>query len=250
LPVALPILDQSGSVSVLCIIPARGGSVRLPRKNLMPVAGQPLLAYSLIHARTAQLVDETVISTDDDEIASLGRRYGADIVMRPPELSEHTSTSESALLHVLDARHDEGRGEPDLVVFLQCTSPVRRLNDIDNAIRLLRTSEADSVFSACENSRLIWGMEDEEPVALNYDWKKRKREQEMARQYRENGSIYIFTPALLRKTGNRMGGRKRIYEMDYWSSFQLDLPEHAELLDWILQRPEYAVPEIEPSAMA
>jgi len=236
-------------MSVLCIIPARGGSARMPKKNLLPIAGRPVLAYSLIHAQMARLVDAVAVSTDDEEIASLARQHGADVVMRPLEISGDTSTSESALLHTLDARRNDGHEEPSLVVFLQCTSPVRRLNDIDNAIQLLRGTGADSVFSACENTRLIWGMKGDEPVALNYDWKNRKREQEMARQYRENGSIYVFPPTLLRETGNRMGEHKRIYEMDYWSSFQLDAPEHAELLDWILRRPEYSVPTISSGAV-
>ncbi len=227
-------------MSVLCIIPARGGSKRLPNKNLMPIGGHPTLAYSLIHARNSELIDTVVVSTNDADIASLARDYGAEVVMRPADISGDAATSESALLHTLDARLADGHDDPDLVVFLQCTSPVRRPDDIDNAIRLLRDENADSVFSACENSRLVWGMRGDEPVALNYDWQSRKREQEMERQYRENGSIYVFPPALLRETNNRMGGRKRIYEMDYWSSFQLDTPEHADLLDWILRRPEFA----------
>ena len=166
--------------------------------------------------------------------------------MRPAHLSHDTATSESALLHALDARNAAGRDDPELVVFLQCTSPVRHEDDIDNAIRLFRKEQADSVFSACENSRLIWGMQGAEPVALNYDWQKRQREQEMARQYRENGSIYVFPPALLRETGNRMGAKKRVYEMDYWTSFQLDTSAHAELLEWILRRPEFAMPAAWP----
>lgn len=234
-------------MSVLCVIPARGGSKRLPNKNLMPIAGRPMLAYSLIHARESDLIDTVIVSTDDIDIADLAREYGADVVMRPAEISGDAATSESALLHALDTYCANGHTEPDLVVFLQCTSPVRRRGDIDNAIQLLRNEAADSVFSACENSRLIWGMKADEPVALTYDWESRKREQEMERQYRENGSIYVFPPALLRQTNNRMGGRKRVYEMDYWSSFQLDTPDHADLLDWILRQPEFAVPIAWPS---
>jgi len=233
-------------MSVVCIIPARGGSKRVIGKNLMPLAGRPALAWSLLHARDSQLVDEVVVSTDDHDIALLARDYGAEVVMRPAHLSHDTATSESALLHALDARNAAGRDDPELVVFLQCTSPVRHEDDIDNAIRLFRKEQADSVFSACENSRLIWGMQGAEPVALNYDWQKRQREQEMARQYRENGSIYVFPPALLRETGNRMGAKKRVYEMDYWTSFQLDTSAHAELLEWILRRPEFAMPAAWP----
>ena len=234
-------------MSIVCIIPARGGSKRIPGKNLMPIAGRPALAWSLIHARQAKLVDDVVVTTDDQGIAALARAYGAKVVVRPDDISHDAATSESALLHALDARKAEGHDEPELVVFLQCTSPVRRLHDIDNAIQTYRDERADSVFSVCENSRLIWALPDDEPVAINYSWKNRRREQEMERQVRENGSIYVFPPDLLRQTNNRMGGRKRVYQMDYWTSFQLDTEEHFELLDWILRRPEYTIPSPWPA---
>lgn len=229
-------------MTTLCIIPARGGSKRVPGKNLMPLAGHPMLAYSIMHALSSKRVDEVTVSTDNTEIARVAKQFGASVIERPAELSNDTATSESALLHVLDTRRSMGLPEPDTVVFLQCTSPVRRKDDIDNAIELFHKEAADSVFSACENNRLIWGMTPNGPVSLTYDWKQRKREQDMEHQYRENGSIYVVKPHLLRSTNNRMGGRIRVYEMDYWSSFQVDTEEHAQLIDWLLRKPEYTLP--------
>lgn len=229
-------------MNILCIIPARGGSKRVPGKNLMHLAGHPMLAYSIVHACHSPSVNDVVVSTDDDEIARVAELYGASVVRRPPEISGDTATSESALLHVLDARRLAGYADPDVVVFLQCTSPVRRPDDIERAIGVFSTEKADSVFSACENNRLIWGLKAGEPVSMTYDWRSRKREQDMERQFRENGSIYVFKPGLLRDTNNRMGGKIRVYEMDYWSSFQVDTPEHAELIGWLLRKPEYSIP--------
>ena len=156
--------------------------------------------------------------------------------MRPPELSGDEATSESALLHALDERLASGMGDPELVVFLQCTSPVRQPSDIDAAVEQLLETGADSLLSACPDRSHIWSLEGGRPRAVSYDHKARQREQDMPPQYRENGSIYVFRPELLRSQGNRLGGQIAIYEMDFWSSFQLDTPEDAELLSWIFTR--------------
>jgi N-acylneuraminate cytidylyltransferase len=227
---------------VIAIIPARGGSKRIPRKNLLPIKGIPLVGYSIRHALQAHHVREVYVSTDDADIVTVARAYGAGVVIRPVELAGDQATSETALLHVLDDRLKRGLSDPELVVFLQPTSPVRRPNDIDHAIETLLDMKADSLFSACENNRLIWAMRDGQPVSLTYDFHSRQREQDMALQFRENGSIYVFRPEILQRYNNRLGGKIAIYEMDYWSSFQVDSPEHIELCEWVLRRPEYSLP--------
>jgi N-acylneuraminate cytidylyltransferase len=230
-------------MDVLCIIPARAGSKRIPRKNLLPVAGRPLVAYSIHHALSSRRVTETVVSTDSAEIAALARAMGAAVIDRPVELAGDTATSESALLHVLETRREKGLRDPDLVVFLQCTSPVRRGDDIDKAIDKLLEAEADSLFSACDNKRLIWEQLATGKIrSLTHDFQRRCREQEMGKQYYENGSLYVFRPVLLRRTDNRLGGRMVVHEMDFWTSFQLDSEDDVVLLDWILRRPEFALP--------
>ena len=226
----------------IALIPARGGSKRIPRKNLLPLAGLPLVAHSIRHAIAAHAVSEVYVSTDDPEIADVARTFGAEVVMRPAELASDQAISESALLHALDDRARRGLPDPELVVFLQPTSPVRRFDDIDRAIAQLLQAGADSLFSACEHNRLIWGIKDGQPYSLNYDFCKRQREQEMAIQFHENGSIYVFRPWVLRQFNNRLGGKITVYEMDYWSSFQIDTPEHVELCEWIMRRPEYQSP--------
>ena len=230
-------------LNIVAIIPARGGSKRVPRKNLLPLGGYPMIAYSIIHARRSRLVSEVYVSTDDDEIAAVSRSFGAKVIDRPGHLSGDEASSESALLHALDVLQSEGAADPDLVVFLQGTSPVRKPDDIDHAIEKLLSESADSLLAACENSRFIWAVNPEsgQPHALNYNYQKRQREQDLPQQFRENGSIYIFRTDLLRRTGNRLGGKMSIYEMDYWSSFQVDTTEHAELIQWILKKPEYAL---------
>jgi N-acylneuraminate cytidylyltransferase len=216
----------------VAIIPARGGSQRVPRKNLMEVGGKPLIVHSIEQALAAAAVDEVIVSTEDDEIATVSRSAGARVIARPADLAGATASSESALLHVLDSL---AAPDPDLVVFLQATSPVRDPSDIDAAVELFLAEGADSLFSAHPEKAHTWIREDGELRSFSYDWRDRRREQDMPPQLRENGSIYVFRPALLRQQGNRLGGRIVVYEMDWWSSFQVDEPEHAELIDWILK---------------
>lgn len=235
-------------MEIVCIIPARGGSKRIPRKNLFPVGGAPLVAHSIRHAQASRRIVETIVSTDDPDIAALARNMGCSVVDRPMALAGDTATSEAALLHALDTRRQLGRGDPDVVVFLQCTSPVRRRDDIDNAIAALLDERADSLFSCFDNKRLIWARDGAGALrSLTYDFARRRREQDMSKQYYENGSIYVTRTPTLRANSNRLGGRIAVYEMDMWTSFQLDDTEDAILIDWILHRPEFAVPVAWPA---
>jgi N-acylneuraminate cytidylyltransferase len=177
-----------------------------------------------------------VVSTDDQDIASLSREAGAEVVHRPAALATDTAASESALLHVLEVFEREQAYHPDLIVFLQCTSPIRKVDDIDRAIKRLIESDADSLFSAVRSKWLLWRSSGLWAESFNYDFRHRKREQDMEDEWRENGSIYVFKPWVLIQEHNRLGGKIGVYEMDYWSSFQVDSQEDLELCDWVLRR--------------
>ena len=219
---------------VLAIIPARGGSKGIPRKNVRLLAGKPLLAYSIEHARQASSVTRVVVSTDDDEIAETARRYGAEVVCRPPEISGDEAASESALVHVLDVLRDEEAYEPDLVVFLQATSPLRRPDDVEQAIETLRRHRADSLFSACLVHGFVWRKEGEAFRSLTYDYRHRRRRQDAPEDLIENGSIYLFKPEILRTTDNRLGGKITVYQMDPLDSWQIDEPGDFALMERLL----------------
>src|SRR5690242_1090781 len=105
------------------VIPARGGSKGIPRKNVQPVGGVPLIARTVGAAIGASSIDRVFVTTDDSEIASVARAAGAEVVMRPDDLAGDTASSESAVLHALAAIGDTGAEPPDVVVMLQCTSP-------------------------------------------------------------------------------------------------------------------------------
>jgi CMP-N,N'-diacetyllegionaminic acid synthase len=210
---------------VLAIIPARGGSKRVPGKNLAPFEGKPLLAHSIEDALGAALVTRTVVTTDDAEIKKVALKFGAEVIDRPAELATDSSTSESALVHVMDTLRDRDEYEPDLVVFLQCTSPAREPADIDEAIRTLDRENADSVLSVARFDKYIWRPGSDSASPINYDFRRRWRDQEFPPQYMENGSIYVFKPSILRENNNRLGGRIALFEMAQSKAFQID---HAE----------------------
>lgn len=205
------------------IIPARGGSKGIPEKNLINLAGRPMLAWSIEQAKNSQLVDIVFVSTDDDKIAGVSQEYGAEIIKRPPELATDTSSSEDALLHAIDFIEQQKKIKIDIVVFLQATSPIREKDDIDNAILKYFSSKADSLFS-CSRVRdfFVWEKRGNNYFSVNYDYRKRKLRQEIKSRYLENGSIYIFTPELIRKEHNRLGGKISLYQMPFWKSFQVD----------------------------
>lgn len=232
---------------IVALIPARGGSKSIPRKNLALVAGKPLLAYTVEHALTTPEVDRVVVSTDDGEIARRAAEWGAEVVRRPPRLATDEATSESALVHALDALAQEGY-EPDLVVFLQATSPLRRADDVARAIATLDAEDADSLFSACPVHGFVWRRQGDALTALGYDPRQRPRRQEIGEDLMENGSIYVFKPWVLHQYDNRLGGRVAVYRMDPLDSFQVDEPADLELVERLLRvpKPRPEVPDLAP----
>lgn len=206
---------------VVAIIPARGGSKGVPSKNIRPLHGNPLIAYSILDAQEAKLVDRVYITTDDSEIAQVSKEYGADIINRPSEFATDTASSESALVHALQAIEQAGI-QPELIVFLQCTSPLRTGLDIDHAIEKLRTENADSLLSVSPSHRFIWEEVDGIAKSINYDYRNRKRRQDMNPQYVENGSIYIFKPWVLKELDNRLGGKIALFPMSEAAAHEID----------------------------
>ncbi len=139
----------------VAVIPARGGSRGVPRKNLRRVGGIPLVARAITSARQSQRIDRVVVSTDDDEIAAVAREWGAEVVMRPESLSGDTASSESALEHALEQL--SAQGVPvGVLVFIQATSPFIDPGDLDAAVGRVGDGESDCVFSAVESWGFLW----------------------------------------------------------------------------------------------
>lgn len=210
---------------IVAIIPARGGSKGIPRKNIRPFRGRPLIAWSIEDALQARSVSEVYVSTDDQEIAGVAQQFGARTILRPAQLATDTSSSEAALLHALDALEVK-QAPVDIVVFLQATSPVRTGQHIEAALDLFQRKGADSLLSVCASHVFLWEERKGWGVPLNYDYRQRPMRQQMS-QFRENGSIYVFKPAILRETGSRLGGNIALYEMPEACCVDIDT-----LADW------------------
>ena len=222
-------------MELLCIIPARGGSKGIPRKNLQLLAGKPLLAHTIEQAIAARTVSRVVVSTNDEEIGNVAREFGAEVVWRPEALSGDTASSESALRHCVEYLQAEEGYQPDVVLFLQCTSPLRRRNDIDDAIGQMLVDEADSLVSVVPVVVWLWRIQDGHPVSFNYDYHRRLRRQDRPQEFNENGSLYAFKPWVLLQHNNRLGGKITLYQMDEWSNLDIESMADLKLAELVLQ---------------
>lgn len=220
-------------MSIITIIPARGGSKGIPGKNIRPLARLPLIAHSILDAKESKLVDRVYVSTDDPEIAEVSSKYGAEIIDRPIEIAGDTASSESALLHALTEIEQSGI-QPELIVFLQCTSPLRTGLDLDRAIEQLRAEQSDSLLSVTPTHRFLWEQVDGIARSINYDYRNRQRRQDMNPQFMENGSIYIFKPWVLRELGNRLGGKISLFVMREDQSGEIDSIADFESIEFLL----------------
>jgi N-acylneuraminate cytidylyltransferase len=214
--------DDSAAARTVAIIPARGGSQQVPRKNLERVGGVPLVARAIRSARAAEGVDLVVVSTDDAEIAAVSVAAGARVIRRPDDLSGHTASSESAVLHALDEL--EGGGERfDVVAFLQATSPFIPSAALTAAVREVAEDRADSVFSAHETYGFLWRRDEQgTAVALNHDAAHRPRRQDREPHHLETGAFYVFRAEGFRQSRHRFFGRVRIAEVPEWTAIEID----------------------------
>lgn len=220
---------------IVAMIPARGGSKGIPGKNIVQLAGKPLIAYTVEQAVASARVGRVIVSTDSEEIAAAAEQYGASVVFRPAEISGDEATSESALKHCLDRLESREAFVPELVVFLQATSPLRTTGDIDAAIATLERDEADSLFSACPQGAFVWRHMPTGFEPLSYDPRSRPRRQEAPIDVAENGSIYVFKPWVLKELGCRIGGRISVYMMSVLDSLQVDEIDDLPIVDIVLR---------------
>ena len=225
-------------MNIACIIPARGGSKGIPGKNIKALAGKPLICWSIEQALGSKLINRGVyVSSDSQDILAVSEQAGAVAIKRPDELSSDSASSESALVHAIDTIR--AQGDVDLIVFLQCTSPIRKRDDIDNAIRKLQQEQADSLLSVLMiKDYFVWQNSEDSDLgasSVNFDYQNRKRRQDLPTQYLENGSIYVFKPEVLEQYNNRLGGKIALYPMEKYCSQQIDDDAEFMLCDAILR---------------
>lgn len=234
-------MPDSSSPSFLGLIPARGGSKRIPRKNVSAVAGKPLIAWTIDAARSTDRLDRLILSTDDDEIAALGRQYGADVpFIRPPELASDTATGNDVILHALKTLAANGKTY-DFVVVLQPTSPLRIGEDIDAAIELLLAKRASAVISVCQTDHPPeWSNTLPDDLSMRDFLRpgvRDTRSQDLPTNYRLNGAIYIYDCAqLLRGETAQFDESTYAYIMPRQRSVDIDEAIDVDIAELYLRR--------------
>jgi YrbI family 3-deoxy-D-manno-octulosonate 8-phosphate phosphatase len=205
--------DSAGPAPVrtVAVIPARGGSRGVPGKNLRRVGGVSLIERAVRSCRAASRVDAVFVSTDDTSIAGVAAAAGARVIVRPPALSGDTATSESALLHALDQLALLGI-HPEVLAFVQCTSPFVDADAVDEGVGLVLSGRADSVFAAVPTHDFLWRRDagsDDVPLVQgqNHDPASRPRRQDRQPDYRETGAFYVMAVEGFRCHRHRFFGR-------------------------------------------
>ncbi|MBS1672994.1 MAG: acylneuraminate cytidylyltransferase family protein [Actinobacteria bacterium] len=224
-------------MTVLCVIPVRGGSKGIPGKNARPVAGKPLVVWSIEQALAAGL--DVLVSTDDAHLAEIARAAGADVpFMRPAELAQDTTPTEPVIQHAIAHRIAEGR-RPEAVMLLQATSPVRLPGTIARAVREFGETGVDSLVGVVAQTPFFWhpAVDDQGSATAEYDPAARPRRQELTAGdyfYKETGSLYLTRTEIYEHENNRIGGRVGLFVMDEAEGVDIDTLVDLKIAEQIL----------------
>jgi CMP-N-acetylneuraminic acid synthetase len=230
-------------MKILCIIPARGGSKGIPRKNIKPLLGKPLIVYTIEAALKSRLIDRVIVSTDDSEIAEISKKYGAEAPFeRPEEASTDTAPAVDVIVHALDWLRENENYLPDAVIYLQPTSPLRTVKHIDEAITIFTDDpDAESLVSVIkpphnfnpvklmklEGKYLVPYLEGQGTVVLD--------RHNIPEVYARNGPVIVITKAdIILKTKQLYGKNILPYFMDADSSIDIDEPKDLELAEFYM----------------
>ena len=209
----------------IAFIPARGGSKGIPKKNIKIINGKPLIAWTIEAALRCKEIEEVYVSTDSHEIKDIALDFGARVpYLRPAEISNDESSTESAVLHFIDWCSKNDIRFKNLIL-MQCTSPLRHSNSLTAAIEKFESSKSDSLVTVSKVHRFIWKNPDNPKP--NYDILARPRRQDIKNEdvmYFENGSFYITKSSVYSEYKNRLGGKIAMFEMAPEESIEIDEP--------------------------
>lgn len=210
-------------MTILCVIPVRGGSKGVPGKNARLVAGKPLVAWSIEQALAAGL--DVLVSTDDEALAEIARGAGADVPFRrPAKLAQDTTPTEPVIEHAIAHRVAAGR-RPDAVMLLQATSPVRLPGTIARAVQQFAETGVDSLVGVVAQTPFFWHPVADGSATAEYDPGARPRRQDLRPDdyfYKETGSLYLTRTEIYEREHNRIGGRVGLFVMDEAEGVDID----------------------------
>ncbi|TQR32177.1 acylneuraminate cytidylyltransferase family protein [Lysinibacillus sphaericus] len=218
---------------VLAIIPARGGSKGVPRKNIKELAGKPLIAWTIEEAKKSKYIDRIIVSSEDKEILQVAQKFGADVpFVRPANLAEDTTAGIEPVLHALEHFSDY-----EYVVMLQPTSPLRLVEDIDGCIEQLLQENAEFCVSVCEVGQSPYWMYTLDSSTKMQPLLKQQtlitRRQDLPKVYTLNGAIYLANIDLLKQTRNFITEETIAYVMPVERSYDIDTEEDFKICEYL-----------------
>ena len=214
---------------LLVVIPARGGSKGIPKKNIRLMAGMPLIAYSILTAKKSRYSVDIVVSTDDDEIGRVSSRYGAEVMSRPAHLAADEVTLDPVVYHVVLEKEKMSGEKYDVVITMQPTSPLLSVTTFDSALDFFFSNDFDSVLSGVNDPHLAWGKKNSMIVPL---YEKRLNRQYLPVHLRETGAFFISRRDCV-KEDSRFGTRVSVYPIPENESVDIDTPH-----DWWIAEKE------------
>jgi len=231
---------MSDKNKILAIIPARGGSKGIPRKNIIPLAGKPLIAWTIETAKKSKYIDKIVVSSDDNEILAIGEKFKAQPVKRPAHLATDTAAPEPLIFQVMDYLKEKENYIPKIIVYLQPTSPLRDAGDIDASIEIVLNKKSTAVISVYELEKkyLKTFVTDKSGYlrgSLNNKYPFANRQQ-LPSVYMPNGAVYVITRKEFIKTGRLFSSKTVPYTMTAEKSFDLDTIEDLKKLKRIFKK--------------
>ncbi len=230
-------------MKVLAIIPARGGSKGVPRKNILNIQGKPLICYSIeagLQAKKLGVIDRVIVSTDDEEIANIAKKAGADVpFLRPISLSNDTAKSVDVMIHAYEFFKEQGC-EYDTILLLQPTTPLRIVDDIVESISVFKSTGATSLISCYKEEYICdlvsYRKNGDFAIPLNNNHNKGGRRQESPDLYVRNGAIYITSVKQMITNHRVFDDVPAIYVMPKDRSINIDSMDDVEMLKWKLSR--------------
>lgn len=212
-------------MQILAVIPARGGSKGIPKKNIRLMYGKPLISYSINNAKNSHYITDVFVTTDSDEIAEVAEEYGAEVIKRDESLSSDLVTLDPVIYHAKNCAEKIKNKKYDVVVTLQPTSPLLKVATLDNAIEYFIKGNFDTVISVINKPHLSWGEKENKIVPL---YKERKNRQELPPQYFETGAFLIAKSDAV-KINTRIGENVSVFEVPEEESIDID-----DKNDWLL----------------
>lgn len=225
-------------MKVISIIPARGGSKGIKKKNIINLGGKPLIHYTIQAAKKSKRVERIFVSTEDDEIANISKKYGVEVLKRPIELAGDDISNMKVIFEVLRKLHNK-LNNSTIVILLQPTSPLRTNEDIDQAILEFQRSNCESLISVCKASHPPqWSLKIENgylKAFFNEDYLFARR-QDLEKAYIPNGAIFIATKETIEKTGTYYCEKIKPYIMPFERSVDIDNEFDLKLAEFLIKK--------------